>query len=299
MGSKPIHPAAAIAKFLASEVRRNEWLAARHVSLYVRKSVRAHTRGAMSFARQCLDVAAWEISSYRWVRKHRPYSYAHLRQLIDFMQEIERAVVLQGWAGVFVELVRDEVLQKHLQANGYSRCAMNADPRPSFFKSRATIVATSPWVGDLRRRRMHVLSKPSLRAFAADPSLSAYWVRDQASGHQILLKRELINAHTLTPQLRVTVAEFTQGVAKKFDRDGDESPPPRDPLRVRHALMRVLERVQRMVRGVSQLAIRLEAIDEAEDKSSTLQWLLDQGYEMEQHDRMRESITDRLVKHLP
>jgi len=264
----------------------------------VRKSVRPHTRGARSFARQCLDVAAWEIRSYRRVLKHRSYSHAHLRQLIDFMKEIERAVVLQGWSGVFVELVRDEVLQKHLQAYGYSRCAMNQDPRPCFFKSRATIVATSPWVSDLRMRQVHVLSKPSLRAFAADSSLSAYWVRDQATGYQILLKRELIDAHTPTQQLRVTVVEFTPGVAKKFDWVGDEPPPPRPPLRVQQALMRILERVQRIVRGVSQLAIRLEAIDEAEDKSSTLQWLLDQGYEMERHDRKRESITDRLVKHL-
>ncbi len=252
----------------------------------------------MSFDRQCLDVAAWEIRSCRSVRKERRYSHAHLRQLFDFMKEVERAVVNQGWDGVFVELVRDHVLQKHLRDYGYVKHMLGDDPRPCFFKSRASIVATSPWVSDLCMG-VRTLSKPSLSAFAADPSLSAFWIRDQASGYQILLKREVMDVHSLAPKLRVTIAEFNRGFAKKRDLDSDDPfASSHDPLVGRQVLSRVLARLQRSVHGVSQIAIRLEALQEGRGASGNCQWLLDQGYEIERHSRMRETITDRLVKHL-
>lgn len=297
MGSKASLPAVAIAKFLADEGCQNQWLAASHVGLYVRKSVRPHLRGEWYFDRHCLDVAAWEVRRYQSVRRHRRYSHAHIRQLVEFMKEMERAVVMQGWAGLFVELVRDQTLQKHLREYGYVRCAMNDDPRPCFFKSRTSIVATSPWVRNFCGR-VHALPKPSLSAFAADPSLAAYWIHDQASGYQILLKRELIDAGTPKPQLRVTVVEFSCGVAKKVELDSEELPPSAEPMLGRRAMERVLARVQRSVQGVSQLAVRLEGVCQREGELSVMNWLLNQGYHLERHNRMREPITDRLVKQL-
>lgn len=272
---------------MANEVWPNEWLKCERLEVYVRKGLHFSIRAGVTFCKPCLQVANWN-SWERGKRTYKRISLSQLRELIVFMREVERAVVREGYSGVFVENVVNEILRRHLHKHGYVVISGKGTAYPCYFKPTSTIIARSEWVRDLQQS-IHATQRPAISSFSADATLSRFWVRDQTTKLHLLLKRECVGS-ALVPQQRITILDVLResiDAAQDINNwlslaDG------------REGLARVFKTIESRFRGLTEVAISQEACWRG-FRGNDCKWLLDSGFFLERNQVLR-GVANKFVK---